>query len=249
MSSLQMWDYLWLWYITHRRKIFLCICALIFNSVLTVSGFWQQKNINSWIKRITLLLSSYFPNSSGFLFFSPQIKCSNNGKPPKNSFFFVLQRQEETILKSSTKARVSISIKAGSVLVVQRKVLMLLSPGHCLSSYHSPMEPLGHGTLQPLAQVFLWGCLWLFSVLYEQRKSVLYFSVLLWMMFPFAWWISPFPHLVFVSLCSNEEQTRFPWRWWWTASRTGGDRSGHDVITPALTRAGVDYACKANKNP
>ena len=39
MSSFQMCDYLWLWYITDSRKIFLSIYAPTFIPVLTMSGF------------------------------------------------------------------------------------------------------------------------------------------------------------------------------------------------------------------
>lgn len=160
-----------------------------------------------------------------FLFFKVRKKPSWN---PLQKHGFPLQLKQEDHQKCPG------CMKKSSNAAVTRSLPVFLS------------QP--HGTLvpwnrQPLAQVF------------PPRLFVTLFSAV-WtegvcapLLCPVVDDVSPFPHLVFVSLCNNEGQTCFLWRWWWTASRTGGDRPGHDVTTPALIRAGVDYPCKANKNP
>lgn len=96
ICSLQMCDYLWLWYITHRRKIFLCIYSLIFNSVLTVSGFWQKKHkfLKKNKKKNHPNTIKLFPKHLRFLIFFPE-KALQQWKTTKEflPFFFFKVRK------------------------------------------------------------------------------------------------------------------------------------------------------------
>lgn len=140
-----------------------------------------------------------------FVFF-PE-KHSNSGKTMKNSIllFFFFQIQKETILKSSTKVCfLAISNKGRkitrSVLVVQRKAIMMVSLGHYLSFYNGPMGPLCPDKPQPFSWVFFSQLLvniFRYSMSRGSLRSAsLSFSG--WCLF--AWWTSFFPQLVFVPL-------------------------------------------------
>lgn len=83
MSSFQIYDYLWLWYIAYSRKIFPCIYALTFNPVLRMSDFWTAKPTNSQIKRATPTLSNHSTKAPNVCFFPEE--HSNSGKTLKNA--------------------------------------------------------------------------------------------------------------------------------------------------------------------